>query len=198
MFKMKFLIAIFLIATNSFCVEQNTKEQMFQLAVRDVARGFSKHDSLLLSKYIYREIGVHLLYRNGVFNTYTSFRKINFSDASYPVVLFQFSKGITPLPLRYQQLPVYNCAKESWNKKGSFVDTTTIDHLLSKICSERNRYASDNISQKTINTFINLENKSRRVVLVDQNKKELVFYLSYINRRWYVTMFDSVSSDCSV
>ncbi len=77
------------------------------------------------------------------------------------------------------------------------MDTTKIDHLVSQICIDRNKNRPVAISIKTIQFFYNPEYKSRRIVLSANEEKDLVFYLSYLNGKWYLTIIDTVTSDCS-
>ena len=176
---------------------QSAKEQAFAKTVKQVVSAFSKQDSTALAKFIDQKTGLYQLYRMGVFDAYTRHTTFSFADSAYPQLLMTNTKNILPLPLTYARLPVWDCDKEAWSKKGLFVDSTRTDHLLSRICKDRNKYVPDNIPQKTIQAFYNLENKSRRLVLFDKNKMELVFYLSYLNGKWYLTIIDNASSDCS-
>jgi hypothetical protein len=192
-----FTIILFFLLFNFFCFGQ-TKEQKFKSTVEQIVAGFSKQDSAKVSQYINKEIGLYQLVTIGVFEQYHHFKSISFSNSIYSQVLFSQSKNIKLLPLRYSTLPTFSCDKERWSKKGLFVDTTRTDHLLSKICNQRNKNVADSIPEKTIRFFYDLENKSRRVVLNDNNGIELVFYLSYINNKWFLTIIDNVSSDCSV
>src|SRR5712671_583024 len=168
---------------NNFCFGQTTREQKFNKTVQQIIIAFSKQDSATISKYVNNKIGLYQLDRVGVFDHYNHFKTFSFSDTTYPQVLFRQSKNITLLPLQYASLPTWDCAKETWNKKGLFVDTTKTDHLLSKICKNR----PDTIPNKTIQFFYDLETKSRRLVLYDNNGIELVFYLSYLNDTWFLT-----------
>jgi hypothetical protein len=188
-------ILLFLAAAN-FCHSQNKREQDFNSAVNEVILAFSKQDSLILSKFIHPDIGIYLLHRVGVFDTYKNFKKIGFSDQSYPSILMGNSSGIKRSSLHYSLLPAFDC-ETGWSKTGLFVDTARKDHLLSKICKERNQNGPDSIPAKPIKSFVNLENNSRRIVLVDKNHRELVFYLAYIKNKWYLVMLDTVTSDCS-
>jgi len=83
-------------------------------------------------------------------------------------------------------------------KKGLYVDTTKVDHTVSKIAKWRNKNYQDNIPTTTISKFIDLEEKSRRVVVADNNGKELIVYLTYINNKWVLTVIDKATCDCSV
>ena len=193
-----FLFISLLLVVNNFCFGQTTKEQKFTVTVQQIVIAFSKQDSATISKYVNKKLGLYQLDRIGIFDHYNHFKAFSFSATTYPEVLFRQSKNVNVLPLHYANLPTWDCEKEVWSKKGLFVDTTKTDHLLSKICKDRNKYIPDNIPNKTIQFIYDLETKSRRLVLYDNNGVELVFYLSYLNDKWYLTIVDNVSSDCSV
>ena len=186
-----------LLFLHSVCFGQ-TKEEKFKSIIEQVVSAFAKQDSVKLAKYVNKEIGVYQLDRVGVFNHYNHFKLVSFSDVIYPQVLFNQSKNLKLHPLKYAALPIFSCDKGTWSKKGLFVDTTKTDHFLSKICKQRNKNVPDSIPEKTVRFFYDLENKSRRVVLNDTKGVELVFYLSYINNKWFLTIIDNVSSDCGV
>jgi hypothetical protein len=195
---MRLLTSLFLLPLfNVFCYGQTTKEQAFETTVKQIVIAFSKQDSVTVAKFIDKKIGFYQLDVGGVFDHYNHFATLSFSDTTYPQVLFRNSKGIQLLSLKYAKLPTWDCDKEVWSKKGLFVDTTKTDHFLSKICKDRNKYVPDNIPDKTIQYFYDIENKSRRIVLFDENKIEIVFYLSYLNGKWFLTIIDNASSDCS-
>jgi len=50
---------------------------------------------------------------------------------------------------------------------------------------------------ETIEKFKEIEGKSHRIVLVDNEGGELIFYITLINNKWYLTILDRVSSHCS-
>jgi hypothetical protein len=192
-----FLIILLLLLSTGFCFSQSTKEEKFKTTIQEIITGFSKLDSIAVSKHINKEIGVYQLIRAGVFDQYDHFKAVSFSDTTYSRVLFRLSKGLRLFPLKYASLPTYNCEKEAWTKKGLFVDTTNSNHLVSEICKMRNKFVPDHIPNKKIEFFYELENKSRQVILNDSNGLALVFYVSYLNGKWYLTIVDYVSSDCS-
>src|SRR5688572_26959159 len=183
--RISIFISLFLLV-NSSCFGQVTREQKFNTTAQQIIIAFSKQDSATISKYINKKIGLYQLDRIGVFDHYNHLKACSFSDTTSSQVLFRQSKNVNPLPLQYSSLPTWDCEKEVWSKKGLFVDTTKTDHLLSKICKDRNKYSVDNISNKTIQFLYDLETKSRRIVLFDNNGIELVFYLSYLNAKWFL------------
>lgn len=195
---MKALILCFIfIMQLSICKAVSPKEEAFRKTVSGVIKAFADQDSLALSKFIHKKTGICLLFRNGVFDNLMPLNTIGFQDEQFPQVMFSSAKGIRTQNLQYGKLPKYSCDREGWNKKGLWVDTTHTDHMVSAICKMRNKLVPDHIAAKTISRYYTLEQKSRRVVLVGKNDLELVFYLSYLNGLWVLTIVDHVSSDCS-
>jgi len=191
------VITAFLLLPIYFYFGQTTKEQKFNAAIQEIAIAFSMQDSAKISKYTSKEIGLYQLDRVGMYDHYNHFKTLTFSGTTYPKILFRNAKDIKLMALEYSSLPAWDCDKEVWSKKGLFVDTTKIDYLLSKICKSRNKFGPDTIPEKKTQFFYELETKSRRIVFYDNDGIELVFYMSYLNGNWYLTIVDNVSSDCS-
>ncbi|MBL7740129.1 MAG: hypothetical protein JNK14_13005 [Chitinophagaceae bacterium] len=178
-------------ATISFA--QPSKEKDFSGTLKKVVAALSNRDSVTLSRYTDKSTGIYMLNRIGVFNTYKHYTTLGFSDSTYPNVPFYDSVKLTPL--KYAKLPRYDC--EKWTKTGTFVDTTRTDHLLSETAKYLNKEFTNEVPVKTINDFYKLENKSRRIVIAENNGNELIIYLSYINNKWVLTIIDKVTCDCS-
>jgi hypothetical protein len=194
----KITLVLFLsILINQITFAQSNKEQRFVQTVNTLVKAFSMQDSATVAKFIHPEKGVLLLFRQGVFDNLTELNTISFHDEGFPQVLFTQCKGIKALPLKYATLPKFNCENTRWNKKGLFVDTKKTDHLVSSICKTRNKLVPDNIPISTIQQYYKLELMSRRIVLTGNEYDNLIFYLSYIDGRWYLTIFDEVTCDCS-
>jgi hypothetical protein len=189
----KILLIISLYVWPLVSFSQSSKEQAFVNTVKKVAELLSKRDSIGLSKYTNQQ-GVYMLYRIGVFDRYSLIKKIGFSDTTYPNA--PFYDGVRYTKIHYSTIPTFDC--EKWTKTGVFADTSRIDHLLSKTAKNGNRYATQKTPAKTIAAFYALELKSRRVVIADNNGNELIFYLSYLNNKWWLTIIDKVTTDCSV
>jgi hypothetical protein len=176
---------------------QKAKEQQFRSTLEKIVTAFSDQDSLALSKFVHAPTGVYLLGRTGVFDHYWRVKFVGFSSKDYPQVLAQQSRKIQWEELKYETLPAWSCETEAWNKQGLFVDTGRIDHMLSRFSIANNKNQGTHTPLKTIRYFQDLENKSRRIVLVDKTGKELVIYLGYFQEKWYLTIVDFASSDCS-
>lgn len=188
-----FLIIIATSFWTTISFAQSSKEEDFVKALKKVVTALTKRDSVVLSKYIDKKIGTYILYRIGVFDTYSHFSTLGFNDTTYPNAPFYDYVKLTPL--KYSKLPKFNC--EKWTKTGTFVDTNNISHLLSKVAKGINKEFKGKVSLKKINEFYNLENKSRRIIIANNNGNELIIYLSFINNKWVLTIIDKVTCDCS-
>jgi len=163
--------------------------------VAGVVNAFGSRDAVRLNRFVHPKQGVVVIYRQGVFNVFKAVSRIDFRK---PVPeYFPYPKIRGGAPLRYAALPVYDCGREAWSKTGLFCDPKHRDVLLSTMAINLKRSGLKEISQETIDRFRALEAKSVRVVLVDVNGNDLVFYLTRIGERWYLTILDRVSSDCS-
>lgn len=190
-------IFFFALLANTMSV-QSAKEKDFVSTVNDLVKAFSLQDSARVARYIHKPTGVYLLFRQGVFDNIMELNSISFSDESFPQVMFKEAKGIKALPLKFSPLPKFNCDQSTWSKQGLFANPKQADHLASTICKTRNKLVPDNIPTTKITKLYNLELKSRRVVLTGKEYQSLIFYVSYINGKWYLTMVDHVTCDCSV
>lgn len=194
---MRVSLFLFLFSLSTVCYGSNSKEQLFRQTLNAVVEAISQQDSLAVNRLIHPHQGLSLLYRNGVFDNIEQVDRISFSGEGFPWIMLTHAKGIKKQTLKYGRLPVYSCDKESWSKKGCWTDTTKKSHLVSSICKTRNKLVPDHIPAKKINAYYTLENKSRRIVLVSDDELELIFFLSFIDGKWYLTVIDTVSSDCS-
>lgn len=164
-------------------------------AVAGVVNAFGSRDAARLNRFVHPKQGVIVIYRQGVFNVFKAVSRIDFRK---PVPeYFPYPKIRGGAPLRYAVLPVYDCGREAWSKTGLFCDPKYRDTLLSTTAINLKKNGLKEVSPETIARFRALEAKSVRVVLVDANGNDLVFYLTRIGGRWYLTILDRVSSDCS-
>ncbi len=172
---------------------QASREKEFVAALQKVVSALANRDSVGLSPYIDQKTGVYILNRPGIMDSYKHSSTIGFADSTYPNGPF------------YDKVKLGNCSTptfplfdyEKWSKTGTFVDTTDIDHLLSKIAIQLNSEIPGHVDTKKITEFKALENRSRRVVIAASDDNELIIYLSYIKNKWVLTIIDKVTADCS-
>ncbi|MDR0660760.1 MAG: hypothetical protein LBG19_08165 [Prevotellaceae bacterium] len=182
---------------NTPAAQTGSSSTAFEQAVYDVMRGFSEQDADILNRLISDDIGLVVLFRRGVYDTYDKVARLDFKKPvpeywQYPDDTYEHTL------IRYESLPAYSCDTESWDKTGLYCDTVTIDNLLSRTAENLVRYEGDvvNITDEDIRSYKELERNSRRVVL-SAGDKELIFYLTAVNGKWYFTILDRVTSDCS-
>jgi hypothetical protein len=193
------LIRIIIISTFLFLTTvsfgQNLKEQSFKIAVKDVILKLSKQDSACITKYIDARTGVYILYRIGIRDMYVNYKTFDFSNQPTPDSPFYGKAEYTTL--KYETLPKFDCGNRTWSDTGTFVDTTITDHLLSKTAKWLVKNFDEEISKKTIAYFMALEQNSRRIIVAKNNESEVIFYLTYFNNKWYLTIIDKLTTDCS-
>ena len=189
------VVCILLSLSTAFA--QPTKERLFAETSKGVIDAFSNQDSSALAKFIDSKIGVYHLCRGNTFLSYIHLNTVSFSSPGRFVSQLIDCCNIHYFPLQYTALPKWLCDSEAWNKEGLFEDTTTIDHKISAGCKFKRKYQPEDVSLKTIHLFWDLELRSRRIVLQDDQSKENVFYLTYTNNKWYLTIIDKATSDCS-
>ena len=161
----------------------------------EIIKAFNSKDSDGINQYIHPAYGLITLFRRGIMDEYKGTEGFDFKTP-VPEYLPYFPFK-TDFNIKYQDLPIFDCNTEKWSKIGLYCDTAKIDNLLSKIAFNLNEYNDYNIPVKTIEKFKEMENKSHKIVLTDSDDGELIFYLTLIENKWYLTILDRVSSDCS-
>ncbi len=180
----------------------NAASMSLEQTIQKVVQGFYRQDATVLNKLIHKNTGVYIMYRRGVPNTYDHIDQFDFNRPvpeylPYEPVspqLLQLSRKVT----RYEQVPKFNCNMERWERYGLSVGRLGADNLLSKTALFFQQHEpAFAVSDQEIKEYKELESKSRRIVLVSKNGNELVFHLTNIKSKWYLTLLDRVSSDCS-
>lgn len=164
-------------------------------SIIELIKAFDSKDSDKINQYIHPDYGLIVLFRRGVMDEFEKTDKIDYKNP-VPEYLPYFPFKLD-LKIKYQTLPTYDCGSEKWNKTGLYCDTTKRDNLLSKTALNLNEYRDENIPNEIIQDFKSIESKSHRIVLIDNEGGELIFYITLIDNKWYLTILDRVSSDCS-
>ena len=189
---MLILVALIL-ALNSSC--QNIENNEFEKHAIKIVKAFHNQDSQSINQMIHDDLGLIVLYRRGVFDEFEKVEKIDFMNPVpeyLPYFDFQIDTTIT-----YQSLPTYDCDKGKWSKFGLYCDLTIRDSLVSTTAINLIKYRKDKISKETIAKFKEIESSSHRIVLIDNEDGVLIFYLTLIDNKWYLTVLDRVTGDCS-
>lgn len=191
-------IAIFIIITILILIPfERIQAQSDKLdnSIIEIIKAFDSKDSCKINRYIHPDYGLIVLFRRGVMDEFEKTDKIDYRNP-VPEYLPYFPFKLD-LKIKYQTLPTYDCDSEKWSKIGLYCDTTQRDDLLSKTALNLNEYRDENIPIETIQNFKIIESKSRRITLIDNEGGELIFYITLIDNKWYLTILDRVTGDCS-
>jgi hypothetical protein len=104
------ILSVLVIARFSF--GQNSKEESFSKAIKDIVQNLTKRDSIGLSKYIDKNEGVYILYTISIQEFYSNYNRLGFSDSTYPIAPFYDNVKIKKL--KYSSLPSFDC--EKWTR----------------------------------------------------------------------------------
>jgi len=190
--------AIFIILTMLILISfERIQAQSDKLdkSIIEIIKAFDSKDADEINQYIHPDYELIVLFRRGTMDEFEKTDKIDYRNP-VPEYLPYFPFKID-LKIKYQTLPAFDCGSEKWSKTGLYCDTTQRDDLLSKTALILNKFRNENIPIETIQDFKIIESKSRRIVLIDNESGELIFYITLIDNKWYLTILDRVSSDCS-
>lgn len=172
------------------------KEIDFKNTCNQIVISFSKKNIAEVNKYISSKYGIYTLFRPGAEDTYKNDKKLDPSDPLfiYPEVR---QATIRKYPLQYGILPSFQCEAGKWNKKGFYADSTRKYHPLTTIQNFRMKYDSEKYTQPQLQTIRLLENNSRKIIFTDSSGDGIIFYLTWLSGKWYLTIIDRVTTDCS-
>jgi len=173
----------------------NTNGNDFEKTIIKVVKAFKEKDAFTLNCFINRKEGLLVLFRSGIPDEYL---KTDIIDFRKPIPTYlPYSDFSTDYKIKYQFLPIFDCGSMKWSKSGLYCDTLNRDFLLSSTAKNLEANKGIKVPDEEIQKFVELENRSRRIVLTDKDGGELIFYLTIIDKKWYLTILDRVSSDCS-
>lgn len=187
-----------LILLSVFHLASFAQDDDFNKVIYQVIDGFNQQDASKINTLVNKDVGLIFLFRRGAeVGSFETANKIDFANPVpeyYPftTVSTDLSKKIT-----HSKLPVFNCDKDNWSKKGIYYNNKGEDKLFTGIIKFLVKYEFIEIDTTTYKKYQNVEQNSRRIVVVDNDGESLVFYLTEIDNQWYLTIIDRVSDDCS-
>jgi len=175
---------------------QNKKaEAAFKKTCITITDAFARQNFKTLNKYIKRGNGVYIISRPGAIDAVNKFDSVN--KTSFPLSPYKDKISVKKFALTYGSAPKFDCGTEKWDKKGFVADTGQHRRLseLMDFLVKHEMIAEDQASREKI---LKLEANCRKVVFTELAKKHgVVFYLTFIDKKWYLFLVDTVASDCS-
>ncbi|QNL49389.1 hypothetical protein H8S90_22100 [Olivibacter sp. SDN3] len=178
------------------CGRQTSVSDDFEYAVIQTINAFGDKNEHTLNKLIHKDVGLAVIFRNGVFDHYLLTDSINFNQPVPDYLPYPTIKKQVPA-LNYSDLPIFSCDSLQWNKHGLFSDTAQSDGKLLQTALNLIAYRGDTIEKQEIESMKALKNNSRRIILAADRDEELIFTLTLISGKWYLTGIDRAATDCS-
>ncbi|UIR55687.1 hypothetical protein LZQ00_15630 [Sphingobacterium sp. SRCM116780] len=173
--------------------EETSKGESLQQAISAITHAYNTQDTKTLNQYIDNKIGFYTIYRPGVQEIYVHASAIDFNHPIpdyYPYPKSNFSGKVI-----FGQLPIYDCGKESWNKKGLFCNNKQHPTALSHTAKYMNEILESKISETEMQKLKALEAKSYRVILAEKNAS-FVFHITQSGDKWILTVIDRAYGGC--
>lgn len=199
------LLLMGLISFSNNAASQN-KEKDFERTVYTIIGAFQKQDEKAVNSFINKDLKIASIFRIGVANNFIFLDSLNISSNCHLNGYRPYTAPKTKYKIRYGKLPEFDCDIERWNKPaGLYCDKEGTDSLFTETIRHfmtyemEYEYVPDNakISEEKFSFYKDIEKNSRRVVLYDNDGEDIIFYLTWFKNKWYLTIVDRVSSDCS-
>lgn len=171
------------------------------LFLKNLMKDLTYHDLALINKkYINPNFGFYNLYQiDGVKNF--SYQKIIFNVIESETVeisniLELLEEKIKDFAIIQQDIK-FDCSPTTdefygWNGEGLYLSDKTKTYL-SDMMNEENKLQKNIYSKEEIEKANFIEKTGYKVIVTP----ELIFYVNKIEGKWYITLFDRITTDCS-
>lgn len=182
------------------------KEQLFEETVYTLIDAFAKRDKETIGSYINNDIKLATIYRMGAANNFSFLDEPDLDpETTNPLMNYRpINVPESDYKIEYGKSAMYSCDTEEWNlPPGLYCNKNTVDRVFTsaiRLYIDYDMKYNDSeyhISEKEYQAYKDLENKSRKIYLILEDGDDLVFSLSWINNKWYLTILDRVAGDCS-
>ena len=141
----------------------------------------------LNSRFINKKYGLYEDFKNSEDNRIYFKSKLQIDEISANVDSFDIK----------QEEAIFNCSPYDdtyygWDKEGIFISDNTKPYL-SDIMKKTNLLSANSFSVDELKLAEYIEKHSYEVVV----PYNIVFYITKINKQWYITLIDKVKDDCS-
>ena len=182
---------------------QDQKEIDFKKACDGVLQSISQKKLSLLNSYINKSYGLYVKYRSGVYDRYQNLKKIN-GNEQYGTLegsIFDWTRiaaaDLKKFNLQYGKLPSYVCEPGAWSKKGFVADSVKKYKPISEVVAFQLKYEETKLSRNVMVAIKFVEQNSRKIIFAGSKGDGLIFYMLYLNGKWYLSVIDEATTDCS-
>ena len=141
----------------------------------------------LNNRFINKKYGVYEVLKNSENQNIYFNKKLQIDEISTNIDSFEIK----------QEEAIFNCSPYDdlyygWDKEGVFISADTKPYL-SDIMKKTNLLTANSYSNEELKIADFIEKKSYEVII----PYNIVFYITKINKQWYITLIDKVKDDCS-
>lgn len=199
--KKTYIIVLFFLISSVF--SQTKKEIEFEKTLKDVVTFYNNKNFASLNKLINKENGIYFITKNGVYDYWNLQKEFSSDNLQNPYKdMITQQKIYNDFDSIYTKKYNYDC--ESKNTEGIFI--TIKDKRFSTLIEKYINYNDLGLDQKELKTQLKkikkIECTSRKISLISNDKsnwgKSFIFYLTYSNNKWFLSIIDFASLDCSV
>ncbi|MGZ3866878.1 MAG: hypothetical protein ACXVC6_14150 [Bacteroidia bacterium] len=194
---MKRIILVFLTIGPLISFSQSKAEEAeFRRLCGEVANAFAKNNMTSVNKFIEPSAGIYVITRPGAMDVVSHEPKL---DEKKPfVVNYKDASSVKKHKISYGEVPKYSCGDMKWDKLAFVADSANKPKRLSDIMYFRSTNEGEKYTAAQTEAKDAVERKMRKVVYSSIAKKRgLVFYMSYLNGKWYLTVIDTTEGKCA-
>jgi hypothetical protein len=178
-------------------VYSHKKEDLFVITCKAIVGNFYNKNLGKLNLYVHPGYGFYTRYRQGAIDNYRNDRKLDNNKAQI-FDYFEISKpDFTKTPFEFGVCPHWNCDDEKWDKTGFIADSTNTCTPISTVAEFLRKNEEIPVQQNEIEKIGLLEGKCRKIVFAGTKETGIIFYLAWINNKWYLAVIDLAAVDCS-
>jgi hypothetical protein len=177
-------------------------EQQFMNTCKKIAQALINKDLETVNLYVNPSIGVYAIYMPGANPGYLHLSEVVANAMSFSLeAAYRGSTFPKNSTMKFDNHIKFDCSN-GWNKKGSFIDVSNKHKPLSEIDLFWEKDAKDNNYESTKNSNADsvginkIEKKLRKVIFTNVGCCGMVFYMSFINNKWYLTIIDQAETNC--
>lgn len=171
--------------------QEKPHEVTLDEAIVEIIKAYQQKDNAKINSYINKKYGITFLFARGAFNNIATSEDFSFAQP-VPEYLAYVVDFKTNYKITHSILPEFDCGIETWNKpEGIYVNITKHDKTLSSVAKSEVEYINkDAWSNAEIKNFEDIENKSHKVILINENQDAFIFYVAPIDGKYYLTAID--------
>ncbi len=187
-------LSVALISTTS--CEPNVQKNEVESVIADILHLASQDDMKAINaKYINKEFGIFDIYRIGAQDEFEVLDALPLKGEDWPHMpygdIFNVEDNRKKMREEYVE---FDCGDFVFLKSGTFYSKELRYPLISPIVTFHTKYDAQTYDDTLLKKIEFLESNSIRVV---DTSSDFIFYITKIDDRWYITIIDRVTTDCS-